>query len=724
MTDLALPTSYAVADIQDPAKRSTNLTKTVQIPSTKEVNELFEYCFDLNVNLSTFNANLKTPVIYYLNSTETLRGNLKLSKIVIDANDNVIYECNIIGTSTELFFAIGEKYLTGNDNPADDLDFSAYDHVLNRANQIASWATTPGSGYVYPLADYGYDNGDSTQYHVRYLRPALFLKEYIDKIFAGAGKTYTSSFLTSNFFKRLTIPGTRDIEIPEADRLNQETYAGMVAPGPSANIQRGLTFSLGTWDTGGANTDVVLFTDRTTSPFHDAGVQYNTGTGVMTIGVTGTYKIQSDLFWDMSIQPPPSPYQVVNLDYSFYFALQQNSGGWSDVLTTATYSGNSTTSLISFDFSTITLTAACAAGAQYRVVLNWNVFNVIIEDSTLPGNYMVSGSVTADAGFYAPGEILLAPGAGTGFSATLSSLLIDEGNNLEVNQTMPQGVKQRDLMSGVINAFNLQIEPDSTNKDNYIIEPFDDFYTTNYVDWTDKLDVSKGREIIPQGALDFKRLYLSYKSDADYFNKTYEDAWKQTYGTQQLTVNSDFLTNDRRIEVPFSPTPLVGNDDNSLIVPKIYKNEGGVISSLKCNMRLWYWGGLKTLTRGYWTYKSSLLGDTVKTDYPYAGHLDDPYTPTLDLSFGTPREVYYSYSPLPTTYTANNLFYLYRQGQVDIITNVNSAILKAYFNLNEVDINQFSFRNKVYIRGKYYYVLTIKDFDILDPKTTLVELLK
>ena len=62
-----------------------------------------------------------------------------------------------------------------------------------------------GKGYFYPLIDYGYVSSNKIDYYYPTLRPALYVREYIDKIITGAGYTYESDFFSTNFFKRLII---------------------------------------------------------------------------------------------------------------------------------------------------------------------------------------------------------------------------------------------------------------------------------------------------------------------------------------------------------------------------------------------------------------------------------------------------------------------------------------------------------------------------------------
>jgi hypothetical protein len=118
------------------------------------------------------------------------------------------------------------------------------------------------------------------------------------------------------------------------------------------------------------------------------------------------------------------------------------------------------------------------------------------------------------------------------------------------------------------------------------------------------------------------------------------------------------------------------------------------------NIRILYYGGLKTCTSVY------TFSGISRTQYPYAGHLDDPITPYKDLSFGVPIEVYYK----PTNYTNNNLFNVFHKQQVEEITNENARIITGYFYLTPIDINSLDFRNIYYVDGHYMRLLSIDDY--------------
>ena len=137
-----------------------------------------------------------------------------------------------------------------------------------------------------------------------------------------------------------------------------------------------------------------------------------------------------------------------------------------------------------------------------------------------------------------------------------------------------------------------------------------------------------------------------------------------------------------------------------------------------------YYAGLTTMNYGSWNLIHS-TGTTNFNYYPYVGHNDNPYNPTTDYLWGIPRHVYYTYPA--TSYTNNNLYNRFYSRQVNQLSDQNSRIVTAWFNLDELDVKNFSFRNVVYVGhplNAYFYVNSIKDYNVMNRQSTEVELLK
>ena len=205
--------TYAIDDLKNLDSKSTSFTKTIVLPGTTNNNALFGNIFDFNN--SNFNNPLTSNVLYNFNAAKNaaarievnglqiMKGVLRLLEIVKDG-DSIEYECSIFGELGGFINKVGNLRL-------EDLDFSAYNHSYTITNIVNSWDTLGASGYCYPLLDYG--NVSTGVYGVakkdfQYttFRPALFVRDYMDKIIKNAGYTYSSNFFDTAFFKRLVIP--------------------------------------------------------------------------------------------------------------------------------------------------------------------------------------------------------------------------------------------------------------------------------------------------------------------------------------------------------------------------------------------------------------------------------------------------------------------------------------------------------------------------------------
>ena len=184
------------------------------------------------------------------------------------------------------------------------------------------------------------------------------------------------------------------------------------------------------------------------------------------------------------------------------------------------------------------------------------------------------------------------------------------------------------------------------------------------------------------------------------------------YGEKLLEVDNDFISATKTIDVIFANTPIVSYPNSSMVFPTIVKEDlqnqndffGGAI-------RIFYYGGLKTSDSG-WIHRSNISGaysDTTYTTYPYCGHLDDPYSSTLDLCFDSPSEVYYPVTP--TAYSDNNLYNAYYSKMMDEITDPDSKLVRGFFYLTPLDVLKLTFRYLYQVDYHFLRLLKVIDYD-------------
>jgi len=208
--DISTEFTYTIDDITDFGSKNTSYSKTISITGTATNNKIFGFIFDLgnandtddnlpNVNYN-FNASKQANCKIFIDKIQIFKGTLRILEIVID-DKTIEYQCSVFGELGGFITALGNKRLT-------DLDFSAYNHVYNVTNIKASWDSVAGSGYFYPLIDYGNVSTDKVNFQVTAYRPALYVAEYLEKIFEGTDYTYTLDLLAGDqeLFNRLIIP--------------------------------------------------------------------------------------------------------------------------------------------------------------------------------------------------------------------------------------------------------------------------------------------------------------------------------------------------------------------------------------------------------------------------------------------------------------------------------------------------------------------------------------
>jgi hypothetical protein len=204
--------TYSVSDLKNIDSKTTAFSKTIILPGTANNNNLLGNIFEFNnanfTNSSSpnvgynFNASKTAKCSIEVDRMTVIKGVFKLLEIIVDGK-NVEYECSVIGELGGFSMKLGAKKL-------EELDFSAYNHTYSYQNIVASWDNYQGgAGYYYPHIDYGLYSTNKHDWDYGTFRPALFVKQYLEKIFAAAGYTYDitwSNGFEVDRFKTLIIP--------------------------------------------------------------------------------------------------------------------------------------------------------------------------------------------------------------------------------------------------------------------------------------------------------------------------------------------------------------------------------------------------------------------------------------------------------------------------------------------------------------------------------------
>ncbi len=334
--DVLWSLNYLVDDISKPEDRRGSFSKTITLPGTPRNNRIFKHIYqlesggkikntgDINEDFDSlsFDPGKKMNVVLRKNGVDQFVGILKLDSISLDVKD-IEYNVSLYSSITDVFSEIGDTRL-------EDIDLSMYDHDFTEANQVNSWGASiikdgtsysnfsggypTGEGYVYFLANtgkqtwldtssgrpgtIGYSVVPGPSWRVSDILPAVYVKEYIDRIFQKAGFTYTSDFFNSNIFKKLVIPPTDPFPVLSAEQVEAKlfsatTYTDVIA-GSKTQISYENALAQNAFQVG----------PNTTNTLYNAIIDDNTGGYDITVsewfcqdGGTYTFSATAGLNW-------------------------------------------------------------------------------------------------------------------------------------------------------------------------------------------------------------------------------------------------------------------------------------------------------------------------------------------------------------------------------------------------------------------------------------------
>lgn len=658
--NVPIPINKSIIDIQNIAERKSDFTKTITLPGTHTNNDIFSNIFNLARSVSNtntynfapdFNPNLKADAILYKNGIVMIQGYLQLTNINIVDENQIEYEIIIIGKFANLFQDLGEKKLN-------ELDLSAYDHTWNFTNIQASWTPSAARGYYYGLIDKGFSN-DQKGFLTTDQKPQVFARTIIDAIFKDAGYRYASNFLTSGNFNKLVVPTTQEKLLLSTQQVTDRTFKGdritdsayTVLPSIPFTIYNVLNFNnTGIQSTPAGYDNTTYEFTFTEAGFYEIGFQLNIRfIEISTGGISNYFTIDSDINGEIY------------------------NSGW----------GTNNTSSFTLNQYFQSQSRYFAVGEKIKVAMH----------SSMVGSWEYA--LLTDSAF---------------FSIPSPNIIV--GQTMRLANCLPSDIKQADFLASIIKMFNLYVSVDPLDSKKLKIEPRDDYFTSDIIDLTNKIDVSKGVEIKPLGDLKYKDYTFAMAEDKDELNDAYQKQYTYPYGTKRYTVPNDFITESYKTDVLFAPTPLAAARNNAQVVfSQIrFKNSNGESIDSTSKLRLLVAGGLSpVIGTNYFHYLDPDGTSHYFDSYAYVGHYDNILNPTFDVNFTTPIQLFYK-TGYSTTQTSNNIYNLYHKKGIEEITNKDSKIVTYYVKLSEVEINNLSFRNSYFIDKQYYRLYEI-DFD-------------
>lgn len=675
-TEISGLLTFAIDDVKNFASRSTAFSKTIVLPGTGNNNAIFGNIFEIGISNEydpsqtnigyNFNPSKSARCIIFQDFLQTFKGTIRMLEIVKEKN-NIEYEMALNGEITGLNVALSSGLLS-------DLDFSEYNMAYNYANIVASWDNTPGSGVYFPLIDYGTYSVNKHDWDFRTFRPALYVKEYIDKMFDAANFRYICSLFDTERFKKMVVPHNQkrliklSSNIVSASRDTQVLVVTNEAP-----FQWGLTFN---------SVAAGLF-------------DYNSLTGLFTYNgtdtISTTLKLSVAGYYHFEEVDP-------SMDFRCTIVLRKNGATYYD-------DGDALEQNNSHDLTyarnweiPITLANGETFQVFYRLTFNRR-------DSDKRGEvFATSATLSLDS------------------TAEVASP-IDYNEEIDMNMALPQNIRQVDFLLSIIRLFNIYVYESQWDERVILMSPFVSFYDGTAMDWTYKMNRDSPIRIRPMSELNSKIYEFKYRDDSDYFNDLYKKRYNLGYGAHVFDSEFEFASQKTTTEIIFAPTPLVGYNGEDKVYSTIFKRTGPdnapVEETIDSVIRILQTKKIESVTS--WVMKNDFTTLGTLTKYGYAGHYDDPTNPDNDLNFGVPKELFFELTTGDLTKTQFNLYwssYMYE------ITDKDSKLLIAKFYLTPIDIFNLRFQTYVFVDGALFRLNKIIDYNMNEPSDCTVELLK
>jgi hypothetical protein len=691
-------------------------SQTFSLPGTDKNNQFFGNLFDLGANPSVALQN-SIDCQLLTDGQEVFKGKLYINDIITDQKGYTTYQVNLVNESVDFKFQLGEKLVS-------ELDFSAFNHSYTYGAITSSWSgSIAGGDIVYPHINYGKPEGDnsapewsfsnnfsgtgfdiiglntSKPLRVIDFKPAIRAKSVLDTIFDSIDYKYESDFFTSSYFNNLYVVTTPSdqLGVNNTDPTTGSFWAYKSGTNQSFNAltQTKITFQ---------------------NEVYDTLDDYNTSTSVYTAYATGRY------IFNLRFQFDISNYDIENR-LRFNVALKTNSG--TVIKATRLYVNPPENGSLIVPFNNVNLTV----GDQVEVFM---------ELISTDGSEVVTLGQGQNNTFFK-----LASGPSSQFGVN---------QNVNMAKQFPTDLKCFDFLQGLIEKFNLVVEPIPGERNLLRIEPFQDWIDSGEVkDWTDKVDRSVRFQISHPISEQPNTIIFRDADDEAAPNKYTVDNFGDTYGTYIYKNESDLAQGTREVGKVFAATPVKNIPlSTNFIIPTLARKEPGEQPRpFKFKPRLLYANGLKSvgveamghsfgidtnIPRG-WIKGRYFFRDENGTDHALTQFYQMTPYEELPADFESTKDLHFGNNKLPGWYpyfqstgingkVSNSAYHLYWETYINSLYDIDARKLVCNIFLKPSEIQDIALNDKIFIDGHYYRINSINGANITEDDSVEVSLIK
>jgi len=137
-----------------------------------------------------------------------------------------------------------------------------------------------------------------------------------------------------------------------------------------------------------------------------------------------------------------------------------------------------------------------------------------------------------------------------------------DGAIMNIGNNMPfgtNGIKQIDFIKGLQKKFNLVIYPSKVNRNQFIVETFNNWYNQGQVkDFNKYINLDQKLEVIPANNLAVNELNFGDKLDVDYVSQQFSKLANRPYGKQFYIDTENYFSQGKfEVETTFASSPLL-----------------------------------------------------------------------------------------------------------------------------------------------------------------------
>jgi hypothetical protein len=698
------------------------------IAGTNEANQFFGNLYNLGA----------TPAVALINSVdcqvlndsqEVFTGKLYIRDIITDQQGYTIYNTVVVNETIDFKYRIQNLSL----NDPSRFDFSAFDHNFTAANVTGSWSNNLFSGsIIYPNIHYGNDgNPDCPNYafaglntaaalentidnfdsplRLKDFKPAIKVKDVIDVIFSGSytsgstGYQYTSSFFESAYFNDLYLLTTANDALGPANTSPISQSAWVFRSGSTQTFTDGVEGNI----------------DFNSKSYDNSG-NYNLATDRYTADENGTYRFTGQI-----------AYNIGGYTYSPFQNPQMN----------------------------VVIRVKKIVGINETIIDTFTRFNPYATGNS----FLFQGNYDLDAGDEIRVTALFSDPAGAGKTMVLQPGLVQtflqvsgpttiEGSNVNMSQQFPDDLKALDFIQGIIEKFNLVVEPVPNRKNLLSIEPYNTWFDSGaQVDYTDKIDRNVNFSISSPVIEQPRTIIFSDVDDDDYLNLYTKEVFNKTYGQYIFTSDSDLAEGERKIGKVFAPTPTTNIPNSSaFIIPHLCTkpvNSDSIYKPMTFKPRLLYGIGIQNVesaaagfsgsafqTASYWlkdelnnvTRQSTWYQVSSLTETPITGSAFDLHYNNNNQGYGAVPPYWSNVVPAGANFISGSgdAFTTYWANYINGLYDIDSRKLVCNVYLTPSEIPDIRLNQKVFIDGAYYRINKINGANLSRRDSVEVEFIK